>query len=92
MKDRIQIKVHIAERIYPMKIDPDDEPLIRGAAKKLNSDMMEFSSKFKVTDKQDIMAMVSFDAVLSLKKEYEAYQSSEKKIDLMLSELEELGF
>ena len=73
----ISIKIKIWDRVYPMKVLRNEEAVIRAAAKILN-DKIEIQKKHLGTnDKQDIMAITSFDMVLELLK-------VEKKVEKVL--------
>lgn len=56
MKD-LSIKVAIANRVYPLTIDPEEEENVRMAAKKINEMIKEYEENYAVKDKQDLLAM-----------------------------------
>lgn len=92
MKNKIPVRINIAERLYPMKIVAEDEVKIRKTAQKLNKELLSFESDFKIQDKFDAIAMVAFDSLLSLEKEKDSFIELENKIDKMIADLEEFGF
>jgi cell division protein ZapA (FtsZ GTPase activity inhibitor) len=53
----ISIKINIADRVYPLKINTDEEEIIRRAAKMINDRIKEFQENYAVKDKQDLLAM-----------------------------------
>jgi cell division protein ZapA (FtsZ GTPase activity inhibitor) len=55
----INIKVGIAERIYPLSIKAEDEETIRMAAKTINDKIKEYLNMYAAKDKQDILAMIA---------------------------------
>ncbi|HBH24675.1 MAG TPA: cell division protein ZapA [Cytophagales bacterium] len=57
----LSIKIKIADREYPMKVDANDEGLIRVAGKKINEKLKLYRDQFGIDDKQDLLAMVAFD-------------------------------
>lgn len=57
----LSIKIKIADREYPMKVDANDEELIRVAGKKINEKLKLYRDQFGIDDKQDLLAMVAFD-------------------------------
>ncbi|SFB83402.1 cell division protein ZapA [Flexibacter flexilis DSM 6793] len=59
----ISIKIKIADREYPMKVEASEEEYIRRAAKQLNEAIVEYRERFGISDKLDILAMVAFDAL-----------------------------
>ncbi len=44
-----------------MKVDANDEGLIRVAGKKINEKLKLYRDQFGIDDKQDLLAMVAFD-------------------------------
>ena len=53
----LSIKVNIANRIYPLKINRDEEESIRLAAKTINDILKDYEENYAVRDKQDLLAM-----------------------------------
>ncbi|GGX32603.1 cell division protein ZapA [Aquimarina muelleri] len=57
MADKLKIKLSIADRIYPLTINPDQEEGLRKAAKKIETMIKQFEQSYAVRDKQDVLAM-----------------------------------
>ena len=57
MADKLSIKLHIANRIYPMKIEPESEEDIRNAVKKIEDRLKFYEENYAIKDKQDLLAM-----------------------------------
>jgi cell division protein ZapA len=55
--EKLSIKLHIASRIYPMKIERDSEEYIRDAVKKIESRLKFYEENYAIKDKQDLLAM-----------------------------------
>jgi len=53
----ISIKINIADRIYPLKVNMEEEEVIRRAAKLINDRIKEYQENYEVRDKQDLLAM-----------------------------------
>jgi len=54
------IKVNIAERFYPLRIDKeDDEERIRKAAKLINDKLFHYKKQFNDKDVQDFLAIAA---------------------------------
>ena len=60
------IKVQIAERFYPLKIDRQDEEKIRKAAKLINDRLLQYKQKYTDKDPQDFLAMAALQFVIQL--------------------------
>ncbi|NQY05613.1 MAG: cell division protein ZapA [Flavobacteriaceae bacterium] len=57
MSDKLKIKISIADRVYPLNIDPSQEEGLRKAAKKIEEMIKQFEQSYAVRDKQDVLAM-----------------------------------
>ncbi len=57
MSEKLSIKLHIANRIYPMKIERNSEEYIRNAVKKIESRIKFYEEHYAIKDKQDLLAM-----------------------------------
>ncbi len=64
MDDKLSIKVNIAERYYPLKIDRDDEEKIRKAARLINEKVLQYKQRYVDKDTQDFLAMASLQFVI----------------------------
>lgn len=53
----ISVKINIADRIYPLKINIEEEENVRRAAKLINDRLKEFQENYAVKDKQDLLSM-----------------------------------
>ena len=71
-KDLLNIKLMVADRLYPLSIDPSEEESFRLAAKKINEMIQTFERHYDLRDKQDSIAMCAI--VL-------ARQASQEKLD-----------
>lgn len=59
MDNKLAIKLKIAERVYPLRIDRDEEQKFREAAKLINEKLAIYRKHFTTSDGQDLLAMVS---------------------------------
>ena len=57
MAEKLKIKLSIADRVYPLTINPDQEEGLRKAAKKIETMIKQFEQSYAVRDKQDVLAM-----------------------------------
>jgi len=53
----ISIKINIADRVYPLKVNVEEEEVIRRAAKLINDRIKEYQENYAVRDKQDLLSM-----------------------------------
>lgn len=57
MAEKLKIKLSIADRIYPLTIEPSQEEGLRKAAKNIEQLAKKFEQSYAVRDKQDVLAM-----------------------------------
>ena len=86
---KLSKKIKIADREYPMKVEPEEEELIRKAGNIVNEKIKLFKSQFGIDDKQDLLAMVAFDALVERLKS-EGGDVSEKLLKEKLAGLNSL--
>jgi len=55
--DKLSIKINIANRFYPMKIERSSEESIRNSVKNIESRLKFYEDNYEIKDKQDILAM-----------------------------------
>lgn len=60
----LSVRIKIADREYPMKVEASDEARIRNAGKQINERMKAYRDRFGIDDKQDLLAMVAFDCLV----------------------------
>ncbi len=66
MEDKFSIKVNVADRYYPLKIDRSDEEKIRKAAKMINDKVLQYKQRYTDKDVQDFLAMAALQFVIKL--------------------------
>jgi cell division protein ZapA len=57
VEDKLKIKISIADRVYPLTIDPSREEGLRKAAKNIQDMIKQLEESYAVRDKQDVLAM-----------------------------------
>lgn len=57
MSEKLKIKLSIADRVYPLTINPQQEEGLRKAAKEIEVMIKKFEQSYAVRDKQDVLAM-----------------------------------
>lgn len=83
MKDKLNIKLNIADRFYPMQIDPSEEEKIRKVSKIINGRILIYKKHFNGKDDQDFLAMTVVQFTIQLLE-----LLKEKDIDPFIEELE----
>lgn len=72
MDDKLKIKISIADRVYPLTVNPSQEEGLRTASKKIDTMIKQFEENYAVRDKQDVLAMCALQF---------AAQGEQKQID-----------
>jgi cell division protein ZapA (FtsZ GTPase activity inhibitor) len=63
MDDKLSIKVNVADRYYPLKIERKDEEKIRKAARLINEKVLQYKQRYQDKDVQDFLAMAALQFV-----------------------------
>ncbi|MGB5238659.1 MAG: cell division protein ZapA [Flavobacteriaceae bacterium] len=80
MAERLKIKLSIADRVYPLTIDPGQEEGLRKAAKNIEHLAKKFEQNYAVRDKQDVLAMCALQ--FASKIEQKGIEKVEDNIEL----------
>ena len=64
MEEKLSIKVNVADRYYPLKIERTDEEKIRKAAKLINEKVFLYKQRYSDKDTQDFLAMAALQFVI----------------------------
>ena len=75
MDDKLSIRVNVADRYYPLKVERDDEEKIRRAARLINEKVLQYKQRYTDKDVQDFLAMAALQFVLKLSEEEEKIQN-----------------
>lgn len=87
--EQLSIKIKIADREYPMKVEAKDEEMVRKAGKILNDKFKMYRSKFGIDDKQDLLSMVAFDVLVDNLSKKDSTPASDH--DAIISRLRNLN-
>jgi cell division protein ZapA (FtsZ GTPase activity inhibitor) len=71
MDDKLSIRVNVADRYYPLKVERDDEEKIRRAARLINEKVLQYKQRYTDKDIQDFLAMAALQFVIKLTDEEE---------------------
>jgi cell division protein ZapA (FtsZ GTPase activity inhibitor) len=66
MEEKLSIRVNIADRYYPLKIEREDEEKIRRAAKMITDKVFQYKTKYTDKDIQDFLAMAGLQFVIRM--------------------------
>jgi len=71
MDDKLSIRVNVADRYYPLKVEREDEEKIRRAARLINEKVLQYKQRYTDKDVQDFLAMAALQFVIKLSEEEE---------------------
>ena len=66
MDDKLSIRVNVADRYYPLKVEREDEEKIRRAARLINEKVLLYKQRYSDKDVQDFLAMAALQFVIKL--------------------------
>jgi cell division protein ZapA len=75
MDDKLSIRVNVADRYYPLKVERDNEEKIRKAARMINEKVLQYKQRYSDKDVQDFLAMASLQYVIKLIEDEEKINS-----------------
>ncbi|HHU33698.1 MAG TPA: cell division protein ZapA [Bacteroidetes bacterium] len=75
MDEKVSIRVNVADRYYPLKIEAEDEERIRKAAKMINEKVLQYKQRYTDKDVQDFLAMAALQFVIKLGEEEEKLEN-----------------
>ena len=90
MEEKLKIKLSIADRVYPLTIDPKQEEGLRKAAKNIDYLAKKFEQNYAVRDKQDVLAMCALQFASKIEQSGINESESTKEAKDRLKALNEL--
>lgn len=88
MSEVINIRIHVADKVYPLKVTPDEEEHIRRAAKRLNDRIRQHRQNFEVQDKDDLLAMCALEFATEVENEEEKQNNYQQEIQSTIGAIE----
>jgi len=71
MDDKLSIRVNVADRYYPLKVERENEEKIRKAARMINEKVLQYKQRYTDKDVQDFLAMAALQYVIKLTEQEE---------------------
>jgi cell division protein ZapA len=88
--DELSITVTIADRPYHLKIDAENEDVIRKAAKTINQLVKEYAENYAFSDSQDLIAMAALNFTTIALNYDKKPGINDEKLEKKLSEIDQL--
>jgi hypothetical protein len=80
LKNELNVNVSIADRLYAIKVKPEDKTLVENAVGKINTMVQEYSERYAFKDKQDLLAMAILQYSTLIEKFESGNMSDNKRI------------
>jgi cell division protein ZapA len=90
MSEKLKIKISIADRVYPLTVDLNQEEGLRSASKKIDAMIKEFEQNYAVRDKQDVLAMCALQFAAQVEQKQIDKSTIEESTKIRLEKLNEL--
>ena len=90
MAEKLKIKLSIADRVYPLTIDPSQEEGLRKAAKNIEQLAKKFEQNYAVRDKQDVLAMCALQFASRIEQRGIDTSENSKEVTDRLKALDQL--
>lgn len=88
--EELSIKIKIAEREYPMRVKRHEEEKVRAAGKLISEKLKHYREQFGIDDKQDLLAMVAFDALVQKQASDEDHNEIDQTVFEKVNQLNHL--
>ena len=90
MSEKLKIKLSIANRVYPLTIEANQEEGLRKAAKNIDAMIKQFEQSYSVQDKQDVLAMCALQFASQVEQKSIDKESVSEHLEEKLSALKNL--
>ncbi len=90
MSEKLKIKISIADRVYPLTVDPNQEEGLRSASKKIDAMIKQFEQNYAVRDKQDVLAMCALQFAAQVEQRQIEKSTIEETTKIKLEKLNDL--
>ncbi|OAD91287.1 cell division protein ZapA [Aequorivita soesokkakensis] len=90
MAEPLKIKLSIADRVYPLTINPSQEEGLRLASKKIEEMIKKFEQSYAVRDKQDVLAMCALQFAAQVEQKQIDKSSDTQETEEKLKALDRL--
>lgn len=90
MSNALKIKLNIADRVYPLTIQPEQEEGLRKAARKIEEMIKRFEQSYAVRDKQDVLAMCALQFAAQVEQKGIDNRNDQQEVEERLSALNQL--
>jgi len=90
MSEPLKIKLSIADRVYPLTVNPSQEEGLRRATKKIEEMVKQFEQNYAVRDKQDVLAMCALQFAAQTEQKIVNSTNDQEEVTERLKSLNQL--
>lgn len=90
MSEPLKIKLSIADRVYPLTVNPSQEEGLRRATKKIEEMVKQFEKNYAVRDKQDVLAMCALQFAAQTEQKIVNSTNDNEEVQQKLESLNQL--
>ncbi len=90
MAEKLKIKLSIANRVYPLTIEPSQEEGLRKAALQIDTMIKQFEQSYSVRDKQDVLAMCALQFASQTEQKTIDKENLSEEVEYKLNALDQL--
>ncbi|MCF6295725.1 MAG: cell division protein ZapA [Flavobacteriaceae bacterium] len=90
MAEKLKIKLSIANRVYPLTIEPSQEEGLRKAALQIDTMIKQFEQSYSVRDKQDVLAMCALQFASQTEQKTIDKENLSEEVEFKLNTLDQL--
>ncbi len=90
MSNSLKIKLSIANRVYPLTINPKQEEGLRKATKNIEAMISQFEQNYSVRDKQDVLAMCALQFASQVEQKTIDKDDVNQEVEAKLNALDKL--
>ena len=78
--EKLNIKIPISNRLYPMYISASEEKTIRLSASRIQKMLESLKDRYSVKDDQDLLAMCALQLCVKIEKLESSYMETNKRV------------
>jgi len=86
--EKLNIKISLANRLYPMNVNGSEEKVIRLSAAKIEKIIKKLKERYSVKDDQDLLAMCALQLCVKLEKLASNTKMVEKEVIDNISDIQ----
>ena len=88
--EELPIRIKIADRTYPLRVEPDSEAIVREIAKLIQEQLKQYRES-GISDTQDALAMVAFDSLITKVRSEQKMQRLQQTVFDKITQLDQIA-